>query len=245
MRAPGDAAAAIAAGLSEVANPHRATSEKRYLRSDLEHYGASVPDVRRIARRALREDVPDDRSSTLALAEALWRRPVHELRLAAAIVLAERQRLLTGEDLPFLERLLRESRTWALVDVLAPSVVGPIAGRDPAVHATLQRWSRDPDVWLRRAALLSYLLPMRRGEPVFDDFAALADTLLEDGEFFVRKAIGWVLRERTKRSPEEVYAWLLPRRGRASRLTLREASRNLPEEQRAALLASPAETRTS
>ncbi|HLV11498.1 MAG TPA: DNA alkylation repair protein, partial [Trueperaceae bacterium] len=79
-------------------------------------------------------------------------------------------------------------------------------------------------------------LPMRRGEPVFDAFAALADPLLEDTEFFVRKAIGWVLRERTKTAPEEVHAWLMPRRRRASRLTLREASKNLPEPMRAELL---------
>jgi 3-methyladenine DNA glycosylase AlkD len=77
---------------------------------------------------------------------------------------------------------------------------------------------------------------MRRGEPVFAAFASLADPLLEDEEFFVRKAIGWVLRERTKRSPDEVVAWLLPRRHRASRLTLREASKNLPERMRAELL---------
>src|SRR5690606_15325688 len=107
--------------------------------------------------------------------------------------------LLTSEDLPLLERLLRESRTWALVDVLAPSVVGPVVGRHPEAYGTLERWSRDPDFWLRRAALLAYLLPMRRAEPVFDEFTALADPLLEDEEFFVRKAIGWVLRERTKK----------------------------------------------
>lgn len=228
--------AELTALLGSVSTPDRAEHEKRYLKSDLEHIGASVPDVRRATRRVLRDRVTNERAATLAFAQALWERPVHELRLAAALALAERQGLLVPEDLPLLERLLREARTWAIVDVLAPSVVGPIASRHPEAGRTLERWARDDDLWLRRSALLAYLLPMRRGEPVFDAFAALADPLLEDTEFFVRKAIGWVLRERTKTAPEEVHAWLMPRRRRASRLTLREASKNLPEPMRAELL---------
>ena len=227
---------ALEARLRAVSTPERAAHEKRYLKSELEHIGASVPDVRRVTRRALRDRVANDRAATLEFAQALWDRPVHELRLAAALALAERQALLGPEDLPLLERLLREARTWAIVDVLAPSVAGPIVARHPGASRTLERWSRDEDLWLRRSALLAYLLPMRRGEPVFDAFAALADPLLEDTEFFVRKAIGWVLRERTKTAPEEVHAWLMPRRRRASRLTLREASKNLPEPMRAELL---------
>jgi 3-methyladenine DNA glycosylase AlkD len=236
----GDAPAAwvaeLEARLRAAAIPGRAEQERRYLKSALEHYGTSVPAVRAEVERFLRERVPEQHDATVAFAEALWERPVHELRFAAATTLAERQKLLGPDDLPLLERLLRESRTWALVDTLAPSVVGPLAGRHAAVRDVLPSWSRDPDLWLRRAALLAYLLPMRRGEPVFDEFAALADPLLEDEEFFVRKAIGWVLRERTKRRPDEVFAWLLPRRQRASRLTLREAGKNLPDEQREALL---------
>lgn len=216
--------------------PERAEHEKRYLKSDLEHYGTRVPDIRKLTKALLRESVPKERVETLALAEALWQRPVHELRMAAASVLAERQTLLTSSDLPLLERLLREAKTWALVDTLAPWVVGPIIERNPEEHRTLERWASDPDFWLRRAALLTYQLPLRRGEDVFERFTALADPLLEDKEFFVRKAIGWMLRERTKLKPDEVSVWLLPRKDRASRLTLREASKHLGEERIVALL---------
>lgn len=222
--------------LQSVSTPERAEHEKRYLKSALEHYGAKVPDIRRATKAVLRESVPRDRVATLALAEALWDRPVHEIRMAAAVVLAERQALLTSDDLPVLERLLRQAKTWALIDTIAPWVVGPVVERDPAEHATLERWSRDPDFWLRRAALLAYQLPLRRGLPVFDRFTALADPLLEDKEFFVRKAIGWMLRERTKTHPNEVFEWLLPRKEWASKLTLREAGKHLGEERIRALL---------
>ena len=177
------------------ATPGRAEHEKRYLKSELEHRGTAIPELRKITKTLVRESVPNERDATLKVAEDLWRHPVHELRLVASLLLAERQDLLGSHDIPLLERLLRESRTWALVDVLAPWVVGPIVESDPEEHATLERWSKDPDFWLRRASLLTYMIPLRKGRPVFDRFAALADPLLEDKEFFVRKAIGWMLRE--------------------------------------------------
>ncbi len=226
----------LEAELRSLATPERAAHEKRYLKSELVHLGARVPDIDRLTRRLLRARVSNDHGVTVALVEALWERGVHELRMAAVDALAERVDLLSPADLSLLERLLRESRTWALVDGLAPYVVGPLLAGHPRIEVTVQGWADDSDFWLRRAALLAYLLPMRRGEAVHERFAAVADRLLEDREFFVRKAIGWVLRERSKKLPDEVFAWLAPRRERASRLTLREASKYLPEGQRLELL---------
>jgi 3-methyladenine DNA glycosylase AlkD len=162
---------------------------------------------------------------------------VHETRAAAVMVLAGRAELLLPSDLPLLTRWLREARTWALVDEIAPRVVGPLLARYPEVEATIGLWATDEDFWLRRAALLSYLGPLRRGEDVFERFAQLADGMLEEREFFVRKAIGWALRERGKRAPNEVHAWLLPRLARTSGVTLREAVKYLAPEQAAELKA--------
>ncbi|MBX3144878.1 MAG: DNA alkylation repair protein [Trueperaceae bacterium] len=226
----------LEAELRALATPERAEHEKRYLKSELVHLGARVPDIDRLTRRLLKARVPREHGVTVALAEALWERGVHELRMAAVDVLAERVDLLSPADLPLLERLLREARTWALVDGIAPYVVGPLLAVNPEIETVVLRWADDPDFWLRRAALLTYLLPMRRGEAVHERFAAVADRLLEDREFFVRKAIGWVLRERSKKLPDEVFTWLAPRRARASGLTLREAGKYLSEAQRLHLL---------
>jgi 3-methyladenine DNA glycosylase AlkD len=90
----------------------------------------------------------------------------------------------------------------------------------------------DDDFWLRRASLLAYLPGLRRGEGDFDRFVALADPMLEDREFFIRKAIGWVLRETAKKRPALVVDWLEPRLDRASGLTVREAIKHVPETER-------------
>jgi hypothetical protein len=69
------------------------------------------------------------------------------------------------------------------------------------------------------------------GTPERAQFGRHADALLDEREFFIRKAIGWVLRETGKRRPQEVYDWLAPRVGRASGVTFTEAVKYLPPEQ--------------
>ncbi|HEY5013186.1 MAG TPA: DNA alkylation repair protein [Acidimicrobiia bacterium] len=102
----------------------------------------------------------------------------------------------------------------------------------------LDRWAVDDDFWIRRSALLALLGPLRGGTGDFDRFSRYADAMLEEKEFFVRKAIGWVLRETAKKRPELVYHWLLPRAARASGVTVREAVKPLSEQQRNAVLAA-------
>jgi 3-methyladenine DNA glycosylase AlkD len=229
-------AARVDAELRRAGDPERAAGARAYLKHELAHYGVDTRSLREAIRPVLRErDL--DRATLIELAERLWERPVFETRAAAAELLAKRVALLTPADVPFVERLLRSSGTWALVDTLAPQVIGSLVERHPDLHATLERWAADEDFWIRRSALLAYLLPLRRGEGNFARFTALADPLLGEREFFVRKAIGWVLRERSKKRPEQVYRWLLPRAGRASGVTVREAVKYLAPAQRDAILA--------
>ena len=220
-----DAVRALDARLREVGTPRRAEGEKAYLKSDLDFTGAMVRDV----RAAVRELVPRmDHDELVAAVTELWAPPIFERRQAATFLLARDVRWLTADDLPLVERLVRESRTWALLDYLAVDVLGPMVDGSPHFLRTdLDRWSSDPDFWVRRAALLAELRPIRRGAPI-DRFLARAERMLEEREFFIRKAIGWVLREAGKRRPAEVAAWLASRTHRASGVTIREAVKYLP-----------------
>lgn len=229
--------AEIDAGLRAASTAERAERERAYLKSELEHYGTTVPQTRAVVRSAVR-GARLDHDTVIATAEALWAAPVHERRAAAAELLVRFVGTLDADDAPFLERLLRESRTWALVDPIAGSVVGAVAERDSRFGAVLDRWATDPDFWIRRSALLTLLVPLRRGGGDFARFGRYADAMLGESEFFVRKAIGWVLRDTGRKRPELVFTWLLPRAARASGLTVREAVKSLNEEQRAAILAA-------
>jgi 3-methyladenine DNA glycosylase AlkD len=215
------------------ATRERAEKEKAYLKSDLDFLGATVPAIRRASKTVHRQHRGLCHDDLLRLVEELWGRRVHELRVAAVELLDLYSDRLSPRDLGLLERLARESSTWALVDGLSASVVGSLVDRFPdEVHGELARWARDDDFWVRRASLLAYLGGLRRGDGDFDRFAALADPMLEEREFFIRKAIGWVLREAGKRNPDKVVAWLEPRLDRASGLTIREAAKYLPDQDR-------------
>ncbi len=218
--------------------PERATKEKTYLKSGLEHYGVTVPDLRSVTKAVGRKHGPLGHDQLVAAVTELWAVPVHERRMAAVELLDQNVAGLRSRDIKLLEQLLRESRTWALVDSLAASVVGNLVERDPKLGTVLDRWATDADFWIRRSALLALLGGLRRGEGDFDRFSRYADAMLEEKEFFVRKAIGWVLRETAKKRPELVYEWVLPRASRASGVTLREAVKPLSEAQRKAVLSA-------
>ncbi|TNM55843.1 DNA alkylation repair protein [Brevibacterium sediminis] len=240
----------------------RAQKERAYLKSELLHYGVSVPDTRAVVRAALRT-VKLYHEEVIELARLLWAAPtssddsagsaepthtgagsaghptpVHERRAAATMVLIQSKDRLGGADADFIEGLLREAKTWALVDPLAGDLVGPLSERDAAFDPVLERWASDEDLWIRRSALLAHLIPLRHGRGDFDRFSRFADAMLEEKEFFIRKAIGWVLRDTSRKRPDLVFDWILPRAHRASGVTIREAVKRLSTEQREAVLAS-------
>lgn len=229
-------AEAIEASLRAVGTPARAAQEKRYLKSELEHVGATVPATRAVAKRVVAEHPELDRAALVALAEELWSAPIHERRAVAVELLTLRGRLLAPADLAFLQRLVRGAKTWALVDGLAANVVGALVERHPELATELDAWAKDDDFWVRRAALLALLVPLRRGGGDFARFGRYADAMLEERELFIRKAIGWVLRDASRKRPELVRDWLSPRAARASGLTVREATKHLPAAEREAIL---------
>jgi 3-methyladenine DNA glycosylase AlkD len=228
----------IEAQLKSGGEPLRAEQEKRYLKSTLRHMGTSVPATRRIAKAAVagRDDL--SHAELARLVSALWERRVHECRAAAVELLDLRSDLLGPADMPLIEHMLRESKTWALVDGLAASIAGPLVERFPELGTTLDTWAADGDFWIRRSALLGLLLPLRSGGGDFERFGRYAAAMLGEREFFISKAIGWVLRDTSRRRPDIVYAWLLPHASRASRVTIREAVKYLTPELRDAILAA-------
>lgn len=232
----------IEADLQKTGTPERAAGEKRYLKSDLVFFGAPLGDMRRLAKSIAKSEQAG-RPHLISLVEELWSRPVFERRMVAVLLLEQDAHDLGPHNLGMIERLLRESKTWALVDGLAKNVVGSIALRH-GIMRELDKWARDEDFWIRRSSLLAELVPLKNGAS-FDRFARRADLMLDEREFFIRKAIGWVLREASKHRPQAVYEWLAPRTDRASGVTMREAVKYLDAKQAASLMRAYKEGRTA
>jgi len=237
--------AIIARDLAIRGDLERAVGSKAYLKSDLAFIGVTAPVLRKTVLAVERARPFETRRALFATVDQLWNRRVFELKAAAVELLMHRDDLVAAQSLPALRKLIASSYTWALVDPLSTTVVGTLYERDATIAKTLDAWAKHGDFWVRRAAMLAHLKGLRRGGGDFVRFARYADAMLDEREFFIRKAIGWVLRETSKKRPELVADWLEPRVARASGVTLREAVKYLPAARKRALLKARASARSA
>lgn len=210
----------LAERLSAVATPERAEYEKSYLKSDLEHLGATVPDARAASKWLLAE-YPRLRAEPWPLVQACWDSGIYELRSTMGFYLERAN--LGRKGLERLESLCRRCHTWALIDQIAVHVVP----RAKPPHSILTRWAVDDDFWIRRVALLCNLKELRAGRGRPDTWVHLAVPNLQHPEVFIRKAIGWVLREIGKKRPDWTADFIEDHRHHMAPLSIQEANRHL------------------
>jgi 3-methyladenine DNA glycosylase AlkD len=218
----------LEAALAKQGTRARAEGAQRYLKSTLRFLGATVPAVRREAKAFVRAHPELDRKLLRSLAERLWRTEVNELRSLAIGIVELRVQALQASDVSWLIALVRGADTWAHVDWLATKVLGALVAREPKLEAKVVRWARDDNFWVRRTALLSLHDELSAGRGNFELFARLAVPMLGEREFFIRKAIGWVLRAVVRKRPALTVGFVERHAREMSGLTFREAVRRLP-----------------
>jgi 3-methyladenine DNA glycosylase AlkD len=230
-----DAVKFFTARLRRAGSAARAIAEKAYLKSELRFWGTGQDQIRAAVREYCAAHPDLGRADLRAIAETLYGTDVHELRASAIGVLERNRETLIDRDLPWLITLVRKSKSWAYVDWIAPKVIGDVIARDPRARKRLPVWAKDDNFWVRRAALLAEHDALRAGAGDFALWSRLAASMLDEREFFIRKAIGWVLREVSKKRPELTYMFLRKHRDRVSRLSLQEGAKYLPSPKRRAL----------
>ncbi len=211
--------------LGRLADPKRAVAMAAYMKTMQPFYGVGAPQVQGIAKEARKRFAPVSRSAYRKNVSALWRLPHREERYAA-IEYAKQPAFLTPESVPLFERMIREGAWWDFVDGIAANLVGEVfLNHRSAVRPVLERWIEDEDMWIRRSALLVQL--RHKGET---DAAQLFEHCLKcasEREFFIRKAIGWALREYSKTDSRAVKTFLLKHRALLSPLSFREGAKRL------------------
>jgi 3-methyladenine DNA glycosylase AlkD len=225
--------------LRAAGTPERARWDKAYLKSDLTFYGVTLPELHRIAREYARAHPDLDRRQLRAIALGAYATDRHDLRSAALALLDRRRAVLEERDLPWLLDLVDASNTWAHVDWLAVGIIGDVVGRHPASLRWLPKWAAQKNFWIRRTALLAQHDQLKRGAGDWELFTTIAVGMLDEKEFFIRKAIGWVLRETSKQRPKIVYDFIRAHRDEMSGLTLREGAKYLSDTQRRSLGLEP------
>jgi 3-methyladenine DNA glycosylase AlkD len=192
-------------------------------------HGVPVPEVRRITRAELAAHPRADRRTWHDTVLELWDGATHREERYAALTLVRNPHAAAYQDLASLElyrHLVVTGAWWDLVDELAHAIGAVLRDVGPPAAAVVRVWSRDDDLWLRRAAILCQL-----GLGARTDQELLADCIevnLADTAFFIRKAIGWALRDFARADPAWVTAFVEAVGDRLSPLSRREASKHLP-----------------
>ena len=226
---------AVIAALREAADPARAPQQQAYMKSAMPFFGVGVPQCRRIAGAVFKAHPLPDAGAWEAAILDLWRNAAHrEERYAAVELLLFRPyaRWLEPARLPLVEELVVTGAWWDYVDAIAGRGVGAMLAAHPLpMKAALREWAHDDDIWKRRTAILAQLRAKQA-----TDTELLADAIrpsIGEPEFFLRKGIGWALREYSKTDPEWVTAFVR-RHAALSTLSRREALKHLERTNRAA-----------
>ncbi len=229
-------AAKIRKQLRELADPTIAEHSQRFFKTGPGEYGEGdkfigirVPVLRRIAKQ--HREIP------LSDAAKLLQSQVHEERLLALLILVLKydkgDKSARQEVFDLYCRNLKFVNNWDLVDSSAHLIVGPQL--EHRSRRKLHRWAKSKNLWQRRIAIMSTFAYIKQGE--FEESLTIAETLLQDEEDLIHKAVGWMLREIGNRDRGAEEAFLKKHYQTMPRTMLRYAIEKFPETKRKRYLA--------
>lgn len=209
------------------ANSENAQAMRAYMRSQFDFFGIKTP----VRRQLLKDTGKISASATeiFQLIQALWSLPQREFHYVAIDIVAQHRKILSLEHIPTLLELAQQRAWWDSVDGLA-AVIGDVlfaeCKQSPAAQVCMNHAVQHSSMWVRRIAM-THQLGWRLQTDTWRLFS-YAEQLADEDEFFIRKAIGWALRDFAKWNPESVSKFVATRGARLSSLTKREALKNLP-----------------
>ncbi len=182
--------------LRALAQPARAPQMQAYMKSAMPYLGVRVPQVRVVVRTAARNRPPRTLGGLEATVRALWyeARYREERYAATGLLNVTAARALRHPRLADLyAELIVSGAWWDHVDELSHRVKDLLVDFPAQVRPTVEGWQRDPDLWLRRASIICQLGARERTD--LDLLTSAVESNAADPDFFIRKAIGWALRD--------------------------------------------------
>ena len=219
----------LRAELAAAGDPGRAADQQRYMKSAMPYHGLSAPELRVLLRPHLKAFAPVDRHEWETTVRGWWDGATHREERYAALALARHRVALPWQDVAALDlyhHLIVTGAWWDVVDVIAGHLVGGVlAGHRAEATPVLRAWAVDDDLWLRRTSVICQL---GHGEDTDLDLLTFAiERNVDDPSFWLRKGIGWALRQYARTDPAWVRAYVDGLGDRLSGLSLREATKHL------------------
>ncbi|MFC2150502.1 DNA alkylation repair protein [Calditrichota bacterium] len=216
----------IREGLKSSANHQNAVPMQIYMKSEMPYRGVKSPQQKKIFQSSSKNWQPGDLNEYLKVIEQLWDAEYREERYAAIFIAQKYKKFQTLEALLTYRMMIKTGAWWDYVDAIASHLIGSLLQNYPDnMKPLMYEWIEDEDVWIRRTALLCQLkFKAETDQQMLFDFCRKR---LGEESFWIRKAIGWALREYSKSKCEEVSRFVEKQSHKMSGLTLREASKYL------------------
>lgn len=216
----------VQTALAERANPEKADGMQAYMKTDMPFYGVQKPGRTQIMRHLKKEFAPESHDEYLSLATALWELPHREekyLAQEAAVTFGE---FIVPDSLSLYQRFITEGAWWDFVDETSTHMIRElILDFSEEVWPVVDRWNGSEDMWLRRTSIICQIGAKERTDA--DRLFRFCESRMHEKEFFIRKAIGWALREYAKTDATAVARFATANREGMSRLSFREATKHI------------------
>ena len=197
-----------------------------YMKTDMPFYGVQKAGRTPIVRALVRTFPPADRDEYEACVRALWSLDHREEKYLALGYARGFEAHIDAASVRLYRELIVTGAWWDLVDETAIKLVGVALRKDDhRMSSIVRRWSTDDDLWLRRTAIICQVGSREQVDEELLAHACIAS--MGDPDFFIRKAIGWALRDHARSDAEWVRAFVDEHRDRLSPLSVREASKHL------------------
>jgi 3-methyladenine DNA glycosylase AlkD len=201
-----DLVTAVRSGLADLADPAKATGMQKYMKSSMPFLGVASPERRALGRALFAAHPLSDVERWRAAVLTLWREARYREERYLAVDLTG-FRLYSGwqtpDELPLYEELIVTGAWWDYVDELAGNRVGALLRAHPARLTPVMRgWATDVDLWKRRTSIICQLGSKEATDTALLTFCVEAN--MADRDFFIRKAIGWALRQYARTAPDWV-----------------------------------------
>jgi 3-methyladenine DNA glycosylase AlkD len=212
--------------LVAIANPDKAGPMAAYMKTDMPFHGVQKAGRTPILRQLKRQFVPINRAEYEQAVLALWAMSHREEKyLAIDYARAFKEFVVVG-SMPLYRQMIVDGAWWDLVDGVAGWLVGgAMSAERHECEPIVREWIGDPDMWLRRTSIICQLGHKADTDTVLLDDACSSN--VAETEFFIRKAIGWALREYAKTDPDWVRAYVEVHKEELSGLSYREATKHL------------------
>jgi 3-methyladenine DNA glycosylase AlkD len=215
--------------LRRIADPRKAPWMQAYMKSAMPYHGVSAPLLRACCKQLFHDTEFTTRDTWCARVLELWRGARYREERYVAIALAGDKRgaaFQTPKAMPLYEEIIVNGAWWDYVDDVASHRVGPILRDYPRpMRKKMLVWSKSANMWKRRTSIICQLGFKRQTD--LDLLYACIEPSLDSKEFFLRKAIGWALRQHAWTDPAEVKRYVRRNKHRLSPLSIREALKNV------------------